>query len=195
VTADLTLLFVVFVALGFLVLRVAGRSLRRAMHRWAHHIERRAIDAALAGLAYVVLGKWLHREQSRPRPPVLQGDDIYRACVLSAWQGGPWACRWCNGLIPRNRYNFCGPRCADEANENHVFDRARSARRRMDGYRCTQCGSAEHLEVDHIDAALGRHREPGCIHHLANLRTLCGGGGRSCHQQRTNGQRRAGVFR
>lgn len=42
------------------------------------------------------------------------------------------------------------------------------------------------LEVDHIEAAEGRHSKTDCVHHLDNLRTLC----RECHRRRTAEQRR-----
>jgi 5-methylcytosine-specific restriction endonuclease McrA len=32
---------------------------------------------------------------------------------------------------------------------------------------------SEHLEVNHIVPALGAHRTLSCLHHLANLETLC----------------------
>lgn len=45
--------------------------------------------------------------------------------------------------------------------------------KRRDGYRCVQCGSTDHLEVDHI--------ERGDNHSEQNLQTLC----RLCHQRKT----------
>jgi hypothetical protein len=188
--------------LALLVALVATYLVARTTYRIGKKVVRRAssrlIDRAVDAVLFVLLFRWLDgrkRQPGRPRPAVLTGDDIYLACPLSRWQGDPMACRWCNGLLPEDRRDFCGPQCADEAHENHLPDRARSARRRMDRYACVQCGSQEHLEVDHIDPALGRHREPGCIHHLSNLRTLCGGGGQSCHQLRTNGQHARGELR
>jgi hypothetical protein len=181
------------VALGALIavwlFAVAAARTRRAVRRVNRRWRRRLV-------VFIVAYRWIRRRQRAhaPRPVVLAGDDVYRACTLSNWEGGPWACRWCNGLLPRDRTRFCSARCTDQALDNHVFDRARSARRRLDGYACVRCGSTEHLEVNHKTPILGRHAEVGCIHHLAGLETLCGGGGRSCHQAETNGQRRAGAF-
>ena len=49
-----------------------------------------------------------------------------------------------------------------------------------DGYRCTRCGRAGRLEVDHhIPIARG-----GAKHDLANLQSLC----RDCHLTKTAGE-------
>jgi predicted RNA-binding Zn-ribbon protein involved in translation (DUF1610 family) len=184
------LALLVAVVVGVAVARRLARATRRSFGRW----QRRTVDAAFTGLFAALFGRWL--DQRRPaRPPVLTGDDIYRACPLSAWQGAPNTCRWCDRPLPERRPRFCGPQCADLALDNHVFDRARSARRRIDSYQCTKCGSTRHLEVHHAnEPAHGRHAEDGCMHHLDGLRTLCGGGGVSCHQRETNRQRRNGDF-
>jgi hypothetical protein len=183
--AGLALAVAVIIALvGLWLVGAAIRWTHRARRRWRRRI-----------LPVLIAYRWLKRREHAPRPAVLAGDDIYRTCDLSTWEGGPWACRMCNGLIPRNRTRFCGPQCTDAALDNHVFDRARAARRRMDGYRCVRCGSTEHLEVNHKTPILGLHDVPGCHHHLSNLETLCGGGGTSCHQFTTNGQRARGEFR
>lgn len=47
-----------------------------------------------------------------------------------------------------------------------------------DGYACTECGSPERLEVDHI---IELHVDPGLAFEVENLRTLC----RDCHEART----------
>lgn len=57
----------------------------------------------------------------------------------------------------------------------------RKAARDRDGDQCVQCGSTEHLEVDHI---LNVAR--GGTHHLDNLQTLCA----SCHQEKTQAEAR-----
>lgn len=183
----------------FVVARSLAGQLRRTGKRMEHHLERRLVDAVLIALGLSWLtGRRGHRGQrsrpAPPRPPALEGDEIYRACPLSRWQGDPAACRWCNGLLPDGRPRFCGPACTDWALDNHDFDHARAARRRMDRYQCVRCGRREHLEVNHIVPVLGRHDVPGCWHHLAGLQTLCGGGGQSCHQIETNRQRAAGEF-
>ena len=52
----------------------------------------------------------------------------------------------------------------------------RKAVRTRDGHQCVQCGSTEHLEVDHI---LNVAR--GGTHNLDNLQTLCA----DCHAAKT----------
>lgn len=174
--------FAVTVAVTWTVL---GRYIRKHWRRWLK----------LAAL-YVVAGRWLRR--SVQRSPVLQGDDIYQVCPLSFWQGDPNTCRWCNRALPDNEPRFCGPWCADPARDNHEFDRARSAARRRDNYRCRTCGRQERLQVNHRTPILGAHKIPGCHHHLepgpdgrGGLETLCSGRG-SCHQAETNRQRANG---
>jgi hypothetical protein len=170
---------------GFLVVRwllgVAGDMAREARRQLA----RRAVDALLAVLVY----SWWKGKQApaRPRPPVLEGDDLFRACTLSRWTGDPACCRMCDAPIPTRRERFCSSPCDRAYRENHVFGGpggARETRLRTDGDRCTwdlggrPCGATHtaerSLEVDHIDQALGRHGEVSCIHHQANLRSLCG---------------------
>lgn len=46
------------------------------------------------------------------------------------------------------------------------------------------------LEVDHIEACLGRHSKQGCWHHQSNLRTLCV----NCHKGVTAEQRMRGII-
>lgn len=191
--ADLvTVLLAGSVVAGFLITRAMLRAARRAAIRMEHHAERRLIDAAFIWLGLGFL-RGRHRRHVRrvARPPALEGDEIYRACSISRWQGDPAACRWCNGMLPLDRPRFCGPECADGALDNHDFDRARSVRRRMDRYRCRQCGSRDHLEVHHAgERAMGRHGIPGCWHHLAGLVTLC----RRCHSIETAGQHAADAL-
>lgn len=176
----------VLLVAGLIPVAIVWWMAARVARRWGRRFRRHPIRTTIT-VAAVFRRRPAVR---RPPPPVVAtGDDIYRNCPLSRWKGGPWACRWCNELIPRGRTMFCGPKCNDEATDNHVFSQARKVRRRMDGHACVQCGSDQALEVDHIDPALGRHNVPDCIHHLTNLRTLCGGGGNSCHQRRTNAQR------
>lgn len=42
------------------------------------------------------------------------------------------------------------------------------------------------MEVNHIEAASGRHRSLSCVHHLENLETLCV----TCHKAQTAVQAR-----
>jgi hypothetical protein len=202
VTADLTLLFVVFVAVGFLFLRVAGRALLRAGRRWARHLERRAIDAVLAGLAYVVLGKWLRRDR-RPAPPVdLTRTNYLATCRYAAFArqgrpvGVPGTCRWCARPLPERCKVWCTARCRIACRSNHEFTFARDAALERDRHQCVRpgCGAIATyewaLEVNHIDACLGRHNQNGCWHHLAGLETLC----HQHHLEVTNGQRAGGDF-
>lgn len=179
---------------GFLVLRTGLRYARRASRRIVHHLERRAVDAVLA----VVLFRWLRRpERSVPRPPVLEGDDIYRACPLSLWASrsgcDPACCRWCGDPLPTGKPRWCTARCRRIAESNHVWPKARDAALARDGDACTRPGCAveKELQVHHVTAVLGAHDVDGCHHHLAGLVTLCP----PHHQHETNEQRRRGVFR
>lgn len=191
----LVLASVACVALALVATAVVGSMLRRALRRWARHAERRVVDAALAWAAYVLFGRWRRARGRRvPVRPPLEGDDFYRACPLSAWEGGLWACRWCNGLLPRGKPRFCGPQCRHPAEENHVWGPAKDATLRRGHYLCRACGQGagpDHsLEVNHITPILGRHRIPGCHHHATGLEVL----GESCHRVETNGQRARGEF-
>jgi hypothetical protein len=196
-----TLAVVLLAIVAFMVGAVVVRQARRSLPRMGRHLEHRAVDAVLIWLGW----SWLTgRRGSRarpapPHPPVLEGDEIYKACPLSRWTGDRRACRWCNGLLPARAGRFCRPQCARAARENHEFGGAGGAREAAlarDGYRCRWAGcgagaSHEHaLEVHHITACHGRHGEPGCWHHLAGLVTLC----YAHHQIETNAQRAAGEF-
>lgn len=127
-------------------------------------------------------------------------------------------CAWCGDELPKRRRTWCSDRCADTFWNNHWWSLARRAARRRDKYACTRCGKkapkrpsrarfpkeaeykaamrsyrkarkVERLEVNHIEQALGRHRQLSCIHHLANLETLCG----DCHKVHTAELRSAAV--
>lgn len=189
---------VVLANIAFVVL-VGGallRQARRSARRMGRHLERRAVDIVLVWLGFT----WLtgrhqrtHQQPAAPRPPVLEGDEIYRACTISAWTGDPAACRWCNRLLPVNKPRFCRARCSREATFNHVFSGpggARAVAIARDRDQCRRCGSPDDLQVHHVRAIHGRHEQPGCHHHLAGLVTLCA----PCHQIETNAQRAAGEF-
>lgn len=186
--------------LALIVAVFIGWRLVKFARKVARRVGNRLVDRAVDAVLFVLLFKWLkgRGEQRAPRPPVLQGDALFRTCAMSKWgevaNFHPDACRWCGEAIPARRGGpLCSSKCDREYRRNHVFGGAGGAREaalERDGDACTNCGSAVSPEVDHIDAALGRHAQVDCIHHLDNLRTLCGGGGNSCHQQRTNRQRR-----
>lgn len=172
--------------LGCLVLRGFRRALRRGVRQWQRH----PIRSTLAVVAVVA------RLRRKPAPlpsrlPALEGDDIYRSCPLSLWEGGPWACRWCNRLLPARSTRWCSPQCRVTARANHEFGPARDAALQRDGYRCIRlgCGAMatfeRALEVNHKTLIHGRHNEPGCHHHLDGLESLCG----RHHDEVTAGQR------
>lgn len=176
------------------------RLARRSMRRW----ERRALRWLGRALVGLVLARWVtrpagagwraYRQRRIQRRVPMAGDDIYRACPLTPWDGDPTRCRWCNQPLGAEPGPFCGPACGDLARANHVFASAKVAARQRDRYRCVRCGGTRRLQVNHKVPVLGRHGEPGCHHHLAGLETLCAGRG-SCHQGETNRQRRAGLCR
>lgn len=163
------------------VVAVVVRRWRRKVRRWQRHVNR---------VRRTLRGPRARPERSRPDRPT---GDRYR-CPASNWAGGPWACRWCNGLLPRGKQTWCGPACRHTWEENHVWAEARAACLRRDGYRCTACGTTDDPQVNHIVPVLGRHSETGCHHHLAGLHVLCGPAGNGCHQAETNRQRAAGLF-
>ncbi|MBD5655337.1 MAG: hypothetical protein IAI50_09155 [Candidatus Eremiobacteraeota bacterium] len=126
---------------------------------------------------------------------------LLRSCTDAAF-GGEDRCGWCGEPRPGRRRTWCSERCATRFWTNHWWSLARSAAKRRDKYRCVRCGHAlpkrpsrkaypreaayrtamrlwranrklERLEVNHISPALGAHRTLSCVHHLANLETLC----------------------
>jgi hypothetical protein len=89
--------------------------------------------------------------------------------------GQPGVCDRCGiGLIGR-RTRWCSMKCQNEWRQQHDWNAARNAAKRRDGHRCVvpRCGSADRLEVNHIDPRKGRGYGFGCHNHLANLETLC----------------------
>jgi hypothetical protein len=178
--------------IGWQIAGVLYRIARKVARRTTNRLIDRAVDAVL----FVLLFRWLRNRPptTRPRPAVLTGDDVYRACPLSRWQGDPMACRWCNGMLPARADRWCNARCRIAAEQNHVYRLARDAALERDGHACTRpgCGAVATLdraiETNHIELARGRHNQPGCIHHLANLESLCG----RHHDEVTAGQRARG---
>jgi DNA-directed RNA polymerase subunit RPC12/RpoP len=119
---------------------------------------------------------------------------LIESCDLASTVEG--ACRWCGSELPPRRSMWCSDRCGERFWNNHWWTLARRAAKKRDRYRCTRCGHKpvgrthpqyrkfrkdDRLEVNHIVQARGRHREVSCIHHLANLETLC----LACHRAHT----------
>jgi hypothetical protein len=187
------LLFVGTLVVAWLIVKALASVAKDTAREMRRQLARRAVDILLA----VFLYSWWKKGQAnaRPRPPVLTGDELARACTLSRWQGDARACRWCNHLIPERRGGpLCSSRCDREWRRNHVFGGAGGAREaalERDHDTCTRTGCERthsferSLEVDHIEMARGRHGEISCIHHLDNLRSLCG----PHHDAVTAGQR------
>jgi hypothetical protein len=183
---------VVAVVLTCLVARATYRIGTKVAHRVGNRLVDRAVDAVL----FVLLFRWLRNRQPapRPRPAVLTGDDIYLACPMSRWQGDPMACRWCNGLLPPRATRWCTAQCRIVATTNHDYRLAHDAALERDHHTCTRagCGATASfdraIETNHIELARGRHDQPGCIHHLSNLESLCG----RHHDEVTAGQRARG---
>jgi 5-methylcytosine-specific restriction endonuclease McrA len=136
-----------------------------------------------------------------PKTTAPKSAALLRSCseAVSPGEGG---CGWCGEPRPPRRRTWCSDRCATRFWSDHWWSLARSAAKRRDKYRCVRCGHAlpkrpsrkaypreaayraalrawrarrklEHLEVNHIVPALGAHRTLSCVHHLANLETLC----------------------
>lgn len=99
-------------------------------------------------------------------------------------------CNWCAKKLPKRKKKWCSVFCSRAYNINHHWAAARSAAKKRDGYKCTQCGAKEKLEVNHIDPCLGKHQQDGCWHHQQNLETLC----HSCHVGVTRKQREEGKL-
>ncbi len=193
-TAESYLLLAGLLAL-FLGWAVA-RSLYRLARRVARRVGNRLVDRAVDAVLFVLLFRWLRNRQPapRPRPAALTGDDIYRACPLSAWAGDPMACRWCNRLLPHRATKWCTALCRMTAERNHIYSEARDAALERDHHRCTRLGCGREatwdraVEVNHKQLIHGRHAEPGCWHHLDGLESLCG----RHHDEVTAGQRARG---
>lgn len=69
-------------------------------------------------------------------------------------------------------------------NPTHVTTTTRNRILNRDGHQCRQCGSTEHLEVDHINNQRGDHYDLD-----TNLQVLC----RQCHKAKT--ARESGEWR
>lgn len=110
-------------------------------------------------------------------------DQLCIECELTPWQGAARNCRWCDTTLPPTRLRWCSRTCMEEWREQHVWRYAREAVRRRDGRRCIAC----------LDLALTphvHHREPcrairtaSCLHHQANLETLCDPCHRDTHRE------------
>jgi hypothetical protein len=211
VTVDPILIVAVLVVAGFLVLRAVGPVMRRATRRWARRIVRRALGAVAGGFAYVILGKWLRRNRvSRTSPPVdLTRTNYLATCRYAAFArqgrpvGVPGTCRWCARPLPERCKVWCTARCRIACRSNHEFAFARDAALERDRHQCVRpgCGATATwewaLEVNHMDACLGRHNVAGCWHHLEPDAHGRGGLETLCHQHHldvTNGQRSRGEF-
>lgn len=186
----------ILLAVSALLAWFAFKATYRIGRRIARRASARLVDRAVDAVLFVLLFRWLDgRKKQAPRPAALEGDDIYRTCTLSDWTGDPGACRWCDRPLPHRAKRFCNARCRITARTNHEFPLARDAALERDEHTCVRpgCGAVatfeRALEVNHRgELALGRHNQPGCWHHLANLETLCG----RHHDQETAGQRARG---
>ncbi len=89
-------------------------------------------------------------------------------------------------LTPRRR-KWCSSKCSRTVwnDKNHIWNYARRAAKRRDGYKCVTCGSKIKLEVNHVNPLVGSGYGNSCAHHLSNLVTLC----HKCHVIETNKQR------
>ena len=117
------------------------------------------------------------------------------SCPLSAWQGEPSRCQWCNTLITAHRRRtWCSNGCARNYQRNHIWRFARAAAKRRAKYFCEQRGcraERRDCEVNHRTARQGAGYGPGCHHHLSpdhsgvgGLEVLC----RAHHREITTAQ-------
>lgn len=191
---NLDTIALIALAVSALLAWVAAKAAYRIGRRIVRRASARLVDRAVDAVLFVLLFRWLRRDAGVVRPPALEGDDIYRVCLLSAWNGDPGACRWCDRPLPRRAKRYCRAQCRITARTNHEFPLARDAALERDEHTCVRprCGAVatyeRALEVNHIEMAHGRHDQPGCIHHLTNLESLCG----RHHDEVTAGQRARG---
>lgn len=118
------------------------------------------------------------------RPP-----HVSESCLPGA--GAPGVCDRCCKPLEGRRRRWCSDGCGRAYFDDHVFAWSRHRARERDNNRCTVPGCTlqgqwEGVEVDHIEAAEGRHGVHACVHHLDNLRSLC----HEHHKERTRLQRR-----
>lgn len=188
---DPVTIFVVLLVIGFFILKIAGKVGRGIMHELGRQVSR----MITAWLIYICWTKWFGKERKHQPREALPCDEMYAACPMSAFEGDPSKCRWCNGDLPERAKKFCRPQCRITARNNHEFSLAKDVVLARDGFQCVTCGgeaTAERgLEVNHKTPCLGRHDVPGCWHHVDGLETLCW----RCHLKVTNRQRRTGQFR
>lgn len=118
-------------------------------------------------------------------------DTMMKKCELSQFTGNKYRCRWCNKALTGKQKRWCSEQCAGEASGEHWFSWARQYVRIRDGKQCITCGSRQQLEVNHIVQAEGSHSKASCLHHTANLETLC----KKCHLEVTRKQRNARTNR
>ena len=117
---------------------------------------------------------------------------VAAACLPGS--GIPGACDRCAAELPPRRGRWCSDECRDAYYADHIFAMSRWRARQRDGG-CTapgcdvKDGVGPGVEVDHIDAAEGRHGVHACVHHLDNLRCLC----HAHHADRTREQRRVSA--
>ncbi len=106
-------------------------------------------------------------------------------CDLLPYSKVKGVCDRCGKKLTGKRRRWCSKTCTFAHTKNHRWTQARAAARRRDKYKCVTCGSKEQLEVNHIIPLNGRGYKWGCVHHLANLETLC----HACHVVVTREQR------
>lgn len=143
----------------------------------ANHNHRHGLAAAVA-------------KPLRTAPVALE--TLRATCPLSAWDGAPGRCQWCNGSLEglTRRSVWCSDACRRKFERNHIWRRARAAARRTGRYRCARGGCdapREVLEVNHIVPLVGAGYGPSCAHHQVNLEVLC----HAHHVQVTGEQRLA----
>lgn len=123
-------------------------------------------------------------------------------CSLSAWQGKPGNCQWCNSEITSvRRRTWCSDACGRVYQRNHIWRFARAAAKRRAKYFCERprCSAQRRdCEVNHRTAREGGGYGPGCHHHLlpdnddrGGLEVLC----RAHHREVTTAQAKLRALR
>jgi 5-methylcytosine-specific restriction endonuclease McrA len=103
-------------------------------------------------------------------------DDSIIECTASSFAGEPGTCRWCAANLPRTKAGrinanrrWCNEGCREAFWQNHVWQAARDAALRRDGYTCQRCGRlgwrdvpddvlrTDHKPVDHARRVSEEH--------------------------------------
>lgn len=112
----------------------------------------------------------MHRDAGKRRSPLCD-----RPCSVLPYDAVGGRCRHCGKELVGQQRSWCGPVCERTYQDNHLWQFARKAALKRDGYGCVRCGTMmiPAPEVNHRIPRNGQGYGKGCHHHLDNLETLC----------------------